>query len=658
MSLQSVLKKGWWGSIFFVVWVCVALALGARGYWELYAAKASGDEAAGALVLNVASSALALFLGGGSGNEGGLWLAVARAMAILTSFAAIVLAAWALWRWPLSHHFKLHWAWPLREPRGKQYLICGLGELGYALAENLCEEEAKLRVVAIESNPANPNIERLRNKGAVVIEGNATDIDVLRKAQLSKASHVIMLTGSDAINLEILAAVKEDEKTRERGAGNRLRCHVHLYNRENRIPFEVGGRHWPPVTDGLEISLLNVFESVAQRLFQDHPLGSNADTVEPGAEPVRVLISGFGRMGEAVLVETMLLGHFCNHVPIQITILDDDAERKRENFYRRHWEVKNHLDYWGLRLWRLEFVKDLAESRLAKSLTDYTDILACHDSEDEALTAIHQLWDRHRQRDNRRSTRFFVHAPSGRDITNSKIETFGPRRQTCCKSFVIDDELEQVARKTNLMYAKLKSGSRDDDQDFERKLQSDDANRDQDKKLHWDNFTLLKKASNKTEKRHMKIKTAALGLEECEEGEEPPEEVIKFNELLQGPAKDALDKFGEESIESANRMLTLASHGKGMNQITVIKRLNDLAETEKARWNAFYVVNNFILGKKSESELSHDCLMSWGDINNLNDNDARKSVINYDYKNVYQIREVLRHFGKGVRPIASENKNT
>lgn len=633
MGMMSFLKSRLARWI-FVLAILVTFVLGLYGYHRLY----STDSAGLVLWLNVLHSTISLFGGGGSVDQPGLSLAIARVLALLVSTIAVILAIWVFAKRQLNQ-----W-WKTRRIKD-HYVICGLGERGFALARSLLKEGKQ--VVAIELDATNPNIERLIHLKGVVIEGSASDMAVLERARFRSAAHIVALTASDASNLEALEAIKQAD------AGNKgtFSVHVHIAHRENRFLFDVGGRFFPP-DYGMNVSLINVYESAAQFFFQEHLPGAGLLEGQPSArQPVKLLINGFGSMGEAILIEAMLIGHFSSHVPIQITVLDANAEQKARDFFRRYWEVEKHLDGKGLDLWKLEFVSELDE---AQALCAYTDILACHDSEDDALLAIHHFWERRRSYPDfeQAKTRFFVFLPSGRELANKGIIGCGATTAVCCRKFVIDEELERKARKSHETYARkelarlahksaggvpqVRSAAEQALEKLERaEAQLDAVLREYDralpaqaKKLAWENLSLMKKESNKAEKRHIGMKRLSLGLHNADYGTEIDADVARY-------PWPRLDEFQEHELDRRHvyRLLSQVKIATQYSNEQIHSMVDDLAEAEHNRWIAFHVIHNYRFDEKSsEPRRTHDCLLTW---NQLAINQPDK--IRYDYQNVYQI---------------------
>ncbi|MFN3384269.1 MAG: Trk system potassium transporter TrkA [Archaeoglobaceae archaeon] len=77
-----------------------------------------------------------------------------------------------------------------------QIVIAGAGEVGYELAEALCE---KNDVYVIDKDK--DKLERFAELDVIVVRGNAGNLKVLREAKVEKADYFLAVTGNDEVNL-------------------------------------------------------------------------------------------------------------------------------------------------------------------------------------------------------------------------------------------------------------------------------------------------------------------------------------------------------------------------------------------------------------------------------------------------------------------------
>ncbi|MBG0860292.1 MAG: NAD-binding protein [Bacteroidales bacterium] len=126
-----------------------------------------------------------------------LWIDIifnlSRFLAIIALIVTIILAILSVIQYRFFI-FRLRW-------KKNHTILCGLGGIGEAYADTIKE---KRKLVIIEKNTANENLSKLKKEGAVILEANALDPEVLRKVDLPKASCLLAITGDDFDNLTII----------------------------------------------------------------------------------------------------------------------------------------------------------------------------------------------------------------------------------------------------------------------------------------------------------------------------------------------------------------------------------------------------------------------------------------------------------------------
>jgi voltage-gated potassium channel Kch len=172
-------------------------------------------------------------------------------------------------------------------------IVAGLGEMGIALTRSL--RYRGIPVVAIECDAGNPAIEPARQMGAVVIIGDARDPEMLRKARVEQARHLIAVCG-DGVNADIAiraaGLVGEDD-------GRVLECRVHIVDpalcqvlMAHELARERSGR--------CRIEYFNIFESGARSLLAEYPPFSRFVD-----RPSRLIVVGVGDLGRRVILQAV-----------------------------------------------------------------------------------------------------------------------------------------------------------------------------------------------------------------------------------------------------------------------------------------------------------------------------------------------------------------
>ena len=229
-------------------------------------------------------------------------------------------------------------------------VICGCGSIGYRIFQDIKSQRpwfGEMNIVVIESNVENPNLDDVRESGAMVVIGDATDPRVLKSVHVMRAKKLFAFSGSDERNAEIVARVGHiandgpnwTDKVllilatilnpiawqSSRKQSQPIRCYAHIENRElaaaaNR--FDTNTEH-----DEIEISFVDPAELAATQLLLDQVLKKL--TVENVRErkPHFVLI-GFDQQGQAVANQIAQVMHLENEARSRMTIIHESKEQK------------------------------------------------------------------------------------------------------------------------------------------------------------------------------------------------------------------------------------------------------------------------------------------------------------------------------------------
>jgi voltage-gated potassium channel len=164
------------------------------------------------------------------------------------------------------------------EKMERHYIICGHGRMGRILCDELVQE--KVPFVVVENDP--DVIERMLEKGYKVVEGDATQDEVLIKAGLERARGLVAVVSSNESNLYISLSSREicrktnpDLYILSRATGRQAAQKIYRAGADKVIsPYVIGGMRFvqallrPSVYDFVEVAnqsggLDLMFEEVA-----------------------------------------------------------------------------------------------------------------------------------------------------------------------------------------------------------------------------------------------------------------------------------------------------------------------------------------------------------------------------------------------------------
>lgn len=231
----------------------------------------------------------------------------------------------------------------------RHIIVCGLGDDGLLAAKNL--RKAGHRVVAIEEDAGTGNISRARKHGLIVLKGDAKDKLMLRAASVARASHLVVMCGSDGRNAEVVAAARDvvtearkrrswvERVSRRRHRKPPVRCVMEIGDNDladllNEAAFASEG------VQSLRLEYFNVAERGAEAVVDAHSPFSDASAPVP-----HVVIVGLGEFGSAVVERLALAWRARRSGKLPVTVIDRHADRNVKHLCARNPGLEELCDF-------------------------------------------------------------------------------------------------------------------------------------------------------------------------------------------------------------------------------------------------------------------------------------------------------------------------
>jgi len=482
------------------------------------------------------------------------------------------------------------------------FVICGLGDMGKALAEDLLsdgklKDEEYTKLVIIELNKSNPHIEDMQGKGAIVLIGDAREKTFLEAVKIQNAKTVVCFSGDDIVNLDIVTAISEIK--------TKASLYVHLENRENYELLR------SKKFNGLSIKSFSIYDNAAQTLFMKHPLGCNVDTTKDEAK-VRVALVGFDKVGESLLYRILNLGYFYNQKPIEVDVYDFDITNKEREFLKSYpigGKEDITQDYWKVTF------KDELEFYMGD--TSYTQIIFCSRDSKRSFQDAMRFMKTHADEIGKSETQVYIFGDTHYGVSSllqndevfKNLHTFGLFNELCTYDVIINEELDNMAKSSNAGYNNLHGYNKENKNEDEQ----------------WNELDNFLKDSNRMQVEHLAIKLKIINSYLCKK--KPQDK--SYKELKEEAEGKWFVHGGEMLWDKMGRAEELATY----IPLYVIEKL---AQTEHNRWNAFHILHGWkkldiptdakdkIV--KDKKQKLHPCLVRWDELDIVSKNHG------HDYK--------------------------
>jgi len=351
--------------------------------------------------------------------------------------------------------------------RKNHVVVCGLNKRVMDLISDCIY--GKEKVVIIEKDKDNENISKAKEFDATVVIGDYTDRFVLRKARVHRAKYLIAFTADDYVNFDIANQVNKILKKKRED----FKCFIHVKDSNLNISQFLPKPQF-------QVRTFNIYQNSARFLFLSNDVNPVIDIWSKKGQ-LHFLIIGFKEMGENIFLQAANLGRYPEGGKMEFTIVDEDIDRLRDNFFYRYRNIKKICDisesedtlqeklrkageFW-VNLWetvpfkKINFkeIKTKAFLKLeeiVKSINNITAVFVCFDDKSLAIQyedCLRSILDPY-------NIPIYVQLDDDQKIIAfskaDKIYPFGISKKSCSREFIIREKLDLIAKAIHESYNK------------------------------------------------------------------------------------------------------------------------------------------------------------------------------------------------------------
>lgn len=566
-----------WGIV--VVVAVAAVLLGTVGFAKNLTITEPDKQYSIATLIFMALQMLVLNAGASSEPIG--WeLEIARVLAVAAFSGAVLKTVAAV--------FRQQWeAVSVRFLLRSHVIVCGSDQKGSRLAIDLLAEGES--VVVVEREAENRDVEKLRVLGEYIVAGDASHPQTLVNAGVNRANRLLIAYGDDAANVEIAAAASEACRDRRSSKLARLVIHVHCVDHRLFGLLAASSSH-ANAGSRVEHRRFDVLLNDARLLFEEHPL-DRLPISPDSTSVVQLVLLGYSRESECLLLQTARLGHFANLHRPRVIVVDPDAALHGQRLRFRFPHIDNvcQLEFVSRDLDHSDTVADI--ERWVGDETAITALVVGPTDEDQPLPLALGLPPVVGERD----VPVFVRLCRREELANllktnerrPRLIPFGSLARAGSSKMVIQEELDILAKAIHEEYVRKRTADGDSPIKFP-------AMRD------WAELTEDFKEASRDQADHISVKLRAVGCIAVQQDE------------LQGRE---LATWSAEEIEI-------------------------LAKMEHQRWNANRWLNNWRRGPRDDAKKLHPNLVPWDELD--------EKTRDYDRNPMRNIPDHLRLVGQVI----------
>jgi len=449
----------------------------------------------------------------------------------------------------------------------KHVIICGLGEKGQRLADSFYERGDK--IVIIEKDSDNNLTNHNKGRGIVVLNENALDTTILKKARVERAKYLVTITGNDIVNVEILGLVREIKNKKPQNIN--LTCFAHIQDSKLKsllYDHEI----FYKTHNNFDARIFHIYENGARIALKNYPPDKYCKVNNKSDPPPHILILGYGNLGETILTQIARVAHYINDKRTMLTVIDEKATEYEKKLKIRIPKIQEIIDTKFIdndpELFTDSFLNELQSKQLISI------IYFCIEDDTLKIDTLKRL--KTILPDSKTVSVVFTNpnTPLPKSLReDKKIFPIELIYEACSANVVVDEELDKFAALVHEDYLKHAKENYKELVDQCIK-EGKEPPKPKPIMVEWEKLNEEYRDNNRSQADHIDVKLRAIECEAC-------------------PLDDEREEF---------------------NFISEKDLLIELAKMEHRRWNANRWLAGWRLGKRNDELKTHPDLLPWEDL--------------------------------------------
>ena len=360
------------------------------------------------------------------------------------------------------------------------------------------ELKLKSKIIIVVQDIENIYIRQyMKISNVSVLIANPKNQETLKKLKLEQKKHIIVSSGNDIDNIEIVSQILTIDKN--------VKIYVQIENRSLRYFHKENG-----LLQGSNIKLYSYYEDASRELFKKYDIDGKNYEILSSSEEYSIVILGNTNLSYEVIFQACIMGQLPNENKLTIYCLDKNPKKFKQKVELNYTEIHNvpniELKYIKFDIdSKLSYIKDFWYDR------NLTNIFVCYENEETNLGIAANLSNITYLKEietKELKTNIILAIFNEYNISNciksnqnsfENFFTFGLTRDICTKEYLIDEIRDIQAKATNNIY---------------------NENASPNNKKSWEERSYFEKESNRTSADHIKIKQKYLEYDNSDLGKE------------------------------------------------------------------------------------------------------------------------------------------
>ena len=419
-----------------------------------------------------------------------LWKVI-DAIATGISLLVIIYGGFKLFHWWNSIKFFIH-----KNLSSNVIIVIGLCDKNRIYIDS--ELDLNSKIIIVEQDKENIYLsDYMKTSNVSVLITNPKNQETLTKLNLEKKKHIIVSSGNDVDNIEIVSQILAVDKN--------VKIYVQIENRSLRYFHKENG-----LLQGSNIKIYSYYEDASRELFKKYDIDGKNYEILSRNEEYSIVILGNTNLSYEVIFQACIMGQLPNENKLTIYCLDKNPKKFQKKVELNYTEIHNVPNI------ELKYIKFDIDSKLS-SIKDFwygrnlTNIFVCYEDEETNLGIAANLSNITYLKEIERKelkTNIILAIFNEYNISNciktnqnsfENFFTFGLTRDICTKEYLIDEIRDIRAKATNNIYNENASPS---------------------KQKPWEERSYFEKESNRASADHIKIKQKYLNIDNSDLGKE------------------------------------------------------------------------------------------------------------------------------------------